>query len=131
MWQDRRLGRGKRDGLEVARETSWTWQERRLGGGDVLKRDVLKVARATYLEVERETSWRWQERCLGGGKRDVLEVERVTLRGINSDVVSMGETLLEVARATSWRWKERHLVGGKRDVWDVERETSRTWQERR
>jgi len=37
--------------LEVERETSWRWQERRLGGG---KRDVL--------EVTRETSWTWKER---------------------------------------------------------------------
>jgi hypothetical protein len=108
--------------LEVARETSWRWQERRLGGG---KRDVLEVA--------RETSWRWQERRLGGGKRrggrlgggkrDILEVARETLRGISSDVVAMGDTLgggksdvLEVARETSWRWKERRLGGGKRET---------------
>jgi hypothetical protein len=43
--------RRKTDVLEVARETSWRWKERRLGGG---KRDVLEVA--------RETSWRWKER---------------------------------------------------------------------
>jgi hypothetical protein len=38
------------DVLEVARATSWRWQERHVGGG---KRDIL--------EVERETSWRWKE----------------------------------------------------------------------
>jgi hypothetical protein len=75
--------------------------------------------------VARATSLRWQERHIGGGKRDVLEVARETLRGINSDVVSMGATLLEVERETSWRWQERCLVGGKRDVLDVARETLR------
>jgi hypothetical protein len=113
------------------------------------KTDVLEVARDDILEVARVTSWRWQERRLGGGKRDVLEVARemsratwevarVTLRGISSDMVAMGETLLEVARdlggardvlevarVTSWRWQERCLVGGKRDVLDVARVTLR------
>jgi hypothetical protein len=103
----------------MARETSWRWQERRLGGG---KSDILEVARATLrgissdvvamgatlLEVARATSWRWQERrlgggkrdILGGGKRDVLDVARATLRGISSDVVAMGATLQDVAIAT-------------------------------
>jgi hypothetical protein len=109
--QERHLGGGKRDDLEMARPMSWRWKDRHLGGG---KRDVLEVARAT--------SWRWQERhlgggksdvkryqlqrgcygsdTLGGGKTDILEVERVTLRGISSDVVSMGVTLQDVAIAT-------------------------------
>jgi hypothetical protein len=47
--------------LEVARNTSSRWQERRLGGG---KRNVWEVA--------RPTSWRWKEKRLGGGKTDVL-----------------------------------------------------------
>jgi hypothetical protein len=103
-WQERRLGCGKSDILDVARETSWMWQERRLGCG---KRD--------FLDVARETAGRWQERhlgggksdvktyqlrrgcygsdTLGGGKTDVLKVERAMLRGISSDVVSMGATL--------------------------------------
>jgi hypothetical protein len=46
------------------------------------------------------TSWRWQERCLVGGKRDVWDVARETLRGISSDMVSMGEKLQDVAIAT-------------------------------
>jgi hypothetical protein len=76
------FGGGKRDVLEVARVTSWRWQERRLGGGksDVkryqLRRgcygsDTLGGGKRDVLEVARETSWRWQERHLGGGKRDV------------------------------------------------------------
>jgi hypothetical protein len=70
--------------LEVARATSWRWQEKRLGG----------------LEVARVTFGRWQDKHLVGGKRYVLDVARETLRGIISDVVAMGETLQDVAIAT-------------------------------
>jgi hypothetical protein len=86
--------RRERNILEVARETSWRFIDRHLIGGKI-----------DDLEVGRAMSWRWKDRHLGGGKRDVLEVERETLRGIRSDVVSMGETLLDVARLTSWRWQ--------------------------
>jgi hypothetical protein len=88
MWQERRLGRGTRDVLEVARVMYSTWQERRLGGG---KRDVKRyqIRRGFY-----------GSDTLGGGKTDVLEVARATLRGIISDMVSMGETLQDVAIAT-------------------------------
>jgi hypothetical protein len=95
MWQERRLGRGKSDFLDVAREMYLTWQERRLGCG---KSDILDVVIATSLT--------WQERRLGCGKSNVLDMARATLREIIFDMVAMGATLLEVARPTSWRWKE-------------------------
>ena len=52
------------------------------------------------MKVARATSWRWKKRHLVGGKRDVLDVARATLRGIISDVVSMGVTLQDVAIET-------------------------------
>jgi hypothetical protein len=70
-----------RRSCHLLKTTSWRWQERRLGGG---KSDVLEVARATFgrwqerrprsnvWEVARATSGRWQERCPGGGKRNVM-----------------------------------------------------------
>jgi hypothetical protein len=105
------VGGGKRDVLEVVILMFGMWQEGCLGGGkrdvkryqirhDFYGRDTLEGGKSDILEVARATSCRWQERCLVGGKRDVWDMERETLRGINSDVVSMGEKLQDVAIVT-------------------------------
>jgi hypothetical protein len=66
--------------LDMARAMSWTWQERRLGCG---KRDVLDVARVTswggksdVLEMERETLRGISSDVVAMGET-LLEVERV------------------------------------------------------
>ena len=100
-WKERRPEGGKRDVLNMERETFQRWQERRFRGG---KRDVLKVARptgrgissdvvamgATLLDVARTTSIRWQQQRLGA---------------TSSNVVAMGATILEVERETSRTWQ--------------------------
>jgi hypothetical protein len=81
----------------VARETFQTWQDR----------DVANVASEMFQT--------WQERRFKGGKRDV-KVERETLRGIISNVATMGETLQDVAIATMlYIFKKKYNINTKRD----------------